>query len=70
MTESVISNHYIWWVAMTKDELTRLDNYGHKELDTLDEIELREYATLLKMRRQEVFERISTIYRLRKSGAS
>lgn len=52
-------------VALTIDDLTRLDNYGHKSLDQLTGVELSEYATLLQRRRQEVLERILEI---RKGG--
>lgn len=43
---------------MTKEDLTRLDHYGHKELSELTEDQLNEYAALLQMRRQEVLDRI------------
>lgn len=46
---------------MTKEDLTRLDNYGHKRLEELTEIQLNEYATLLEMRRQAVLEFIMEI---------
>lgn len=46
---------------MTKDDLTRLDNYGHKQLEELTEMQLNEYATLLEMRRQEVLEHIQEL---------
>ena len=39
---------------LTIDALTKLDNYGHRELKDISKIELTEYATLLQMRRQEV----------------
>ncbi len=45
-------------VRLTLEDLRRLDNYGHRELEQLTESELDEYATLLQMRRQEVLERI------------
>ena len=40
---------------MTKEELTKLDNYGHKEIASLDKDQLKEYAMLLDARYQEVF---------------
>jgi succinate dehydrogenase flavin-adding protein (antitoxin of CptAB toxin-antitoxin module) len=43
---------------MTKEELTKLDNYGHKELKSLTEDQLKDYLSLLEMRRQEVLDRI------------
>ena len=43
---------------MTIEELTKLDNYGHKELKSLNEDQLDEYLSLLEMRRQEVLDRI------------
>lgn len=46
---------------MTIDELTQLDNYGHKHLESLTEIQLNEYATLLQLRREEVLIRITKI---------
>lgn len=51
--------------VMTKEDLTRLDDYGHRPLDKLTKIQLNEYATLLEMRRQGVLERI---LKLRKEG--
>ena len=39
---------------MTLEELTKLDNYGHMQLKVLNEAQLKEYATLLEMRRKEV----------------
>lgn len=50
---------------MTKEELTKLDNYGHKDLIGLTEIQLNEYTALLAIRHQEVLERI---LELRKGG--
>lgn len=46
---------------MTKEELTKLDNYGHKELKSLTEDQLDEYLSLLEMRRQEVSAQISQL---------
>lgn len=46
---------------MTKEELTKLDNYGHKELKSLNEDQLNEYLSLLEMRRQEVLDLISVL---------
>lgn len=43
---------------MTKEELTRLDNYGHKELKSLTEDQLKEYMVLLEMRLKEVSDQI------------
>ena len=43
-------------VRLTIDDLTKLDNYGHKELKDISEIELNEYAMLLQARREEVLE--------------
>lgn len=43
---------------MTLEELTRLDSYGHQELQNLDEYQLSDYATLLENRRKEVIDRI------------
>lgn len=50
---------------MTKEDLTRLDNYGHKDLSTLTLIHLLDYAILLQMRSLEILERILG---LRKGG--
>ncbi|GAI88373.1 unnamed protein product, partial [marine sediment metagenome] len=33
---------------MTKEELTKLDNYGHRELKSLTEDQLKEYMVLLE----------------------
>lgn len=52
-------------VALTIEDLIRLDNYGHRPLGELTRDELNEYANLLEMRRQEVLERIQE---LRKGG--
>ena len=41
---------------MTLEESTRLDNYGHRELVTLTEEQLRDYAYLLETRRNEILE--------------
>lgn len=41
---------------MTLEELTRLDNYGHRELVTLTEEQLSDYATLLEIRLGEVLK--------------
>jgi len=50
---------------MTKEELTKLDNYGHKELKSLNEDQLNEYMVLLEMRLKEVADQI---HELRKLG--
>jgi len=50
-------------VPLTIDDLTSLDNYGHRELKELTEIQLNEYATLLSARREEVLERIRELLR-------
>ena len=50
---------------MTIEEKTKLDNFGHKELQELTMIQLTEYLILLVMRHQEVLERIQE---LRKGG--
>lgn len=39
---------------MDKDQLTKLDSYGHKPLNTLSKDQLKEYYILLQMRIQEV----------------
>jgi len=49
---------------MTKDDLTRLDNYSHKPLEDLSELQLNEYATLLHMRRGEVLKRVLELKKL------
>ncbi len=46
---------------MTKDDLIRLDDYGHKALEGLTEVQLDEYVTLLESRRQEVLKRIQEL---------
>ncbi len=43
---------------MTKEELTKLDNYGHRELKSLTEDQLKEYMVLLEMRLKEVSDQI------------
>lgn len=49
---------------MTKDDLTRLDNYGHKALEDLTELQLNEYATLLEIRRGEVLRQVLELRKL------
>lgn len=46
---------------LTMEDLTKLDNYGHRHLEEITEIELNEYATLLEMRRKEVLNRIQEL---------
>jgi len=43
---------------MTKEELTRLDNYGHKELKSLSIAQLHGYLVLLEIRLKEVADQI------------
>jgi len=46
---------------MTKEDLVRLDDYGHKDISLLSEVHLNEYATLLQMRRNDVLDRIQEL---------
>lgn len=50
---------------MTKEDLTKLDDYGHKALEGLGVMQLNEYAILLERRRQAVLERILELRRRR-----
>lgn len=49
---------------MTVDELTKLDDYGHRRLEDLTEMQLNEYATLLEIRRAEVLRRVPELRKL------
>lgn len=49
---------------MTKDDLTKLDNYGHKALDSLSEDQLKEYMVLLELRLKEVADRLWQLRKL------